>query len=765
MKLFKNAESILDEIRQMEKDETPRREDRAMVSRFYNGQPPFSQKEAEALGLKVNVNNLFGYTDLATAKDQMVALYTKPPRLFNVQLDSAPIGKKYEWEQKATHAFNRAIKKTGRLRMPYEGVAGDATLHGEGEFFFPDPRSPIPRHLPLSQRLIPSKSPADVNELSHFAIVTELSIFEIMRHLRRKSEGWKLDSLGRLRDKVFDDINKDNWSSRSLAAVDTFNPEEMEYARQEQMTVDRVFRQNIPVVYFYQADPERDGRPLDLTIVLPSRSIPDERGTDDGPDRFILFESEEFFPSVKDAVQPFFMDCILGGAPKWHRIKGLGHLNYSLSWHIEVLMSRLMQGTMESVQTIWQASDGANREELEKILLRHNGIIPEHVQVLQKGQPFDFNGVLAVVNAYKTAGARNAQAAVSNSGETNGDELEVQAMFRQGQITAQQSSRLANWYDALSTLGSTMFGRYTSCDCIPADLCYSEINEFQAEIRRAGIPLYYLQPWNVNVTAYKITGDGNDQKATRAASFFMQNMAMFPAESQQLIKRIVTGIVADDYELAERLIPIDDKPDGDQVFRADGENNTAIIQGISPDLQPTDVDEVHVPEHIKGLGSLLNEAQQMNNSAFTPKSLQAFKALGGHTIAHVKRMESMGKKDEAAKLMDTINQISKMAEKFRHNLEQQQQAQQQQGEPMDPSDAAHLQLEQAKLDLAHQKQQFAQFKFDRTQSNKEHQTAIDTSVKLAQDARAEQAHRSELATRDVQLSLDVADSGQNTAGQ
>lgn len=756
-KLFANTSAILDEVGQMEKDEVNRRQDRAMISAFFHGQPPLTQEEADAAGLKMNVNNLFGFTDLAAAKEQALALYTKPPRLFNVTIDQAPVGKKEEWQQKASTAFNRAIKKSGRLRMPYEGVAGDAVLYGEGEFFFSDPRSPIPRHLPLSQRLIPSRSSADVNELSHFAIQTELSIFETMRHIRRKSEGWNIGNLNSLVRGIFDDAGREKWGSQINSAIDRMNPEELEHARQESSAFDCVMRDKVPVTYFYQADPSRDGRPLDLSILVGADSRRGEKEMSEKRGELILFEKDEYFPSIKDAIHPFFMDCILGGAPKWHRVKGLGELNYGLAWHMELFFSRMIQGAMESTMEVWQASDGASREDLEKILLRHNGIVPEGATLLPNRRTFDFNGILSVFNVVRQAASKNAQAASSNPGEAGVDELEVQAQFRQNAIAAQQSSRMANWYDALSGLGTTMLSRYTSCDIMPSDAAYSEVLEFQSEMKRAGIPLYYLQPWNTQVTAYKITGNGDEQKATRAATFFMANLAMYPAESQQKIKRMVTGIIAGDYELAEQLVPIDNEPDTDQVERADGENNTCIVQMRAPKIKDKDVDEIHVQTHFQGLGSILQKAAQGGQEMFTPDGLAAFKALGGHTMGHIQRMESMGKKDPAREAMEQLNQLAQVAEKFAHNMQQAQKAEQEknQQEPVNPIDAARLQLDSQKLDFAKEKQEFNMEKAQRQQLHRENTTAVDTTLKMARDVREEQAHKTDLARADVETALSV----------
>lgn len=756
MKLFKSTSSIFEEISDMERDEAPRREDRATVSAFFNGKPPFSQAEADSLGLTCNVNNLFGYTDLAASKEATLALYTKPARLWSIELDSAPVGKKQEWEQDVTDELNKIVKKHGRLRMPYEGVAGDATLHGEGEFYFPDCRCPLPRHLPLSQRLIPNNASADPGELTHFAISTDIPLHDLMFHIRRESEGWNLSALRALSKDLFDTEKKANgskWSAGALTAVDSMNAEELEYARQTQGDIDRVFRTKVPVYYFFQADPDRDGRPLDLTIV-PRINRKTEEGSKLKEES--LFDAEEYYPSIQDALQPFFMDCILGGEPKWHRVKGLGHINYSVAWHIEVLMDRLMQGSMEAAQTFWKAGDASTREDLEKILLRHNGIIPEGVSLMPERTPTDLNGIMAVLGLFRQQAAKNARSAFSNdeTGRGQGNELQVQAMFRQNAITAQQSSRLSNWYDAKSRLGATILARYTNCDISTKDKYYSEIMEFQSALKRRGIPLWYVQPHNVNVTSTKITGDGDDMKARQTALFTIQNLQQLPPESQQLAKRDAWGILLGDYEKAEAWVPIGKDAPEDQVRDAEGENNTCILQGRPPKPRAKDVDEVHADTHLQGLVSIVQMASARGEEAFNPQELLGFKALGAHTVMHVQRMGSMGKKDIEARYMEALNQVSKMAEKLRHNMEQKQQAQQQ--EPIDPLKVADLQLKKTALELKAKKDEFAAQKFERTQSLREHDTAIKQSTHLAADARAEAEHKAGLAETDTRLALDVA---------
>ena len=90
MKLFSSPKAIVAEIDAMDTNERDRREDRATVSAFFNGEAPLSDEEAEELGLTINVNNLFGFSDISNAKKQLFSLYTKPTRLFSVEIDACP---------------------------------------------------------------------------------------------------------------------------------------------------------------------------------------------------------------------------------------------------------------------------------------------------------------------------------------------------------------------------------------------------------------------------------------------------------------------------------------------------------------------------------------------------------------------------------------------------------------------------------------------------------------------------------------------------
>src|SRR5689334_6843534 len=129
MRLYKTPKAMVEEIENLVKNETNRREDRATVSEFYNGKPPLTDAEAQEIGLTINVNNLFGFTDIADIKAQTLALFTKPNEIFAIEIDAMPSHRLYErgaWQSEGMVGFNRLIKDSGMLKPAYESCAGDA---------------------------------------------------------------------------------------------------------------------------------------------------------------------------------------------------------------------------------------------------------------------------------------------------------------------------------------------------------------------------------------------------------------------------------------------------------------------------------------------------------------------------------------------------------------------------------------------------------------------------------------------------------------
>lgn len=753
MKLFSKPGAVIEEVGKLRLAEKYRREDRAIVSNFFNGSPPLSPEEAAALGFTINVNHLFGYKELDDAQSQVFSRFTKPTRLIEVILNAAKPGKGSQWGLEAADEASRVIRKITAFKNDYQGVCGDASLHGESLFFFPNTTFPVPKQCPLSRMLIPDDSPADVTGLTHFGIEHELSLRDLHRYARLAPKGWNVSSLKR----VLADIYKD--CSGIGQAIDADNLEELEYRRQEnsampQTTTTR--RPSAQVVFFYEQRCDLPGYPMDLTISLRDESNFADK---EAKEAAILYKGDGVYPTVGKCLHPFFMDCIIGGAPKWHRVMGLGTLNYQTNYAVELLINRAQQATVEGSMNLWQADSTTTREAAEQILMKHNGIIPEGLNLLQNRFAPNFGGILEMIQFFRQAGARNARGVTPNNGDSN-DQLEVQAMFEQNAAASGANARTANWDDYNDRMWTEVFARLTNPLIDPNDPGYSEIMDFQAAMKRKGIPLYYLQPENVTVRAVRLAGDGLRSKELGIVQYLTTNRNQYAPEMQPRITRLCTALALDNYALAEELTPMDDEQeDSPQRLKAESENAIMLTQRKLLPQNASDVDEVHILAHFPALEQLVSDGVQFQKAAFTQPQADSFQKIGAHTLAHIERVEGKAQnnrkdpeREKSREFRNQLNQLAAMGEKLMQNLAQQQEGQNQE---VDQMEMAKMQLAVEQLKLNREKLAFSMQKFDRTQGTREQDMAFKQMLALEKDRRDDTTKKREGALRDVETALKV----------
>jgi hypothetical protein len=750
-RLFNSAKAMLDEITLMKTAERLRQEDRAIVSAFYNGSPPLTDAEAAALGFTINTNNLFGYTQISDAKDQLFALFHKPASLLSVECDAAPPGKRVDWGSWAQTEATRVLKKIVAFKPAYEGVSGDAAMHGEGMFFFPNTTFPTPRQCPLSRLYVPDDAPADPSELTHFAIDCPLSLREIHRYWERSAKGWKIDALRQILNKIYDNELRDG------TTLDYTNVEEIEYRRQQNSGSGSSTRRRpgVDAWYFYQQRCDLPGTPWDVTIISKDGANTNDK---DVIDNSILYDGEEAYPTILDCLHPLFMDCIIGGAPSWHRVLGLGHLNYQSNHAVELLICRAQQATLEGSMNLWKVTNTATRDAVEQILLKHNGVIPEGMELMQNRFAPNFGGILEMIQFFRQKGSENARGTSTNVGDKN-DQLEVQAVAEQNKGASRSNSRTSNWYDYLDRMFGKVFARLCNPYIDVDEPGYSEVMDFQNAMRRRGVDMRYLQESNVQVRAVRIVGDGLRSKELGQAQWLTNNRELFAPEVQPRITRMVAGIVLDNYPLAEELTPMDQEPQT-PALDPKVENSIMLDQLVPLPPHAADIDDLHVTSHFPSLEMLIRKAVQYQKAAFEPDQAEAFRMIGGHTMAHIDRIESKAQnnrhdpaRERARAYRDQLNQYAAMAEKLLNNMQQQQQGQQQE---MSPVEMADLQLKIKALELQRDKLTFNAEKFTRTQGFREQSHAFDQMLKLQDATRQDTNSRRDFALRDVETATKVA---------
>lgn len=773
-KTFRNYDEMLQECAKLITDDEGDAEDRATICAFYNGRETMSESEAKSQGIKEITNHLLGYDSLAASKEQITSLVTKSPTTFIVESYNAPMMVRDKWSMQVTEYLNEAINASRRLKVTHESIAGEATLVGSGFYCFMDPYD----WCPSSRRpLVPLGTSTLANEIPYAMVPDSLSLAKLYE-IRSSSKRLELKGVkSKWNMKAIEDCikflegNVGNASTISGSGVTNSmqTRDEQETSRQSG-NGGSSFRSTIPVYYVYQTRLDEPDRPVDVTLL--ARYTPDWRASqakDGNIVDFMLYDRERLFKKPKDWLHPLFLDASLGGEASWHRVMGLGRLNYDSDVDTERFFNAAMQGSMEQLLRTYTVESSADADMVERWASGEgmSNVLPDGVKIAEMGKSPGFQYAFNTIQMLQSNSRRNANMALSNSGGQSGgakqvNELEVQALERQGRNAEAISNRINEVYDTIQGVGERIFMSFLRSDVLPLDKGYPEIAYFQHKLKDAKIPIEFFRemhhgrPKNWCLKVNRVAGDGDKVRETMTNRMLMGWLDRFSPEAQQKIMRRVIASETNDYALSEELIPIQQTPDFKQQSRAQNEDETMIRRAmLQPpyvaQIQPDDVHLVHVQEHLQDMGALVAAGQGQpgpdgnpTGGAWGPPQFASFMSIGRHAGQHIQAINVVNK-NLGKQLLDQLQQLTKLAEGLQSNAQRAQEALQ---KALSPADQANLTLKAAQFhqgqiehqDMKEHRQTMAELAYA-----KEGRNAADNSRRIAlEEGNADYQHLADL---------------------
>jgi hypothetical protein len=732
-KWLTSDEQMLQEADSLIADDTFDADDRATISAFYNGRPTMTPSEAADRGIAEITNHLFGYDSLNMAREQITAIYSKSPTLIKVDVKGGEPADRMFRTEMVTKYLNRAIKRSGRFKPQFKGLGGDVVLFGASFFTFRDPYDWCPRmtrpYVPRGTGITPEDVPYAV--IPDYLTVKELTAYLRMAEGEERGGGdarWHIKNLKMAIRELTGNLGLDRNTREDNLAETPADIEE--YDEQEGMDESEHARVQLPVYFVYTSNPDKKGCPFDMTVLARySAKQKEDAKKRDVKLRARLFSHEEYFPSARDFLHTFFLDCNIGGPAQWHRTMGLGRLNYDNDVDVEEFFNAAMQGSKENLRRLYTSVNAASTETAERWLSGelHSNLLPEGLQIAEVPKTSNFEGAFTTMSMLQQLSQKNAAGSITNvtGAKNKTNELEVQALERQGRNATAISNRMNDIYEDLDNLGQVQFKRFCNPSILPVDSGYDEIIYFQNKMEELGISLDMLREEkdgelvNVDVKYNRVSGDGDRVRETMVNQMLLSRLHLYPPQSQKIILRRVTALETQDFELAEELVPTMDVPDGNQVNRANNEANTAFLQGKTPLINEDDLDMIHVPEHLASLQGLVQKGQQ---AGWTPWDIVGFRALGGHTVAHIDRIkQNPDAKDVARHFEAQLQEIAKMGDELANAVQQEEEAKQQQ--PMTEKERAEMALKQGKLQLDYRAQEALEQSRQESQDFRERQQA------------------------------------------
>mgnify|MGYP006969345108 CR=1 FL=1 len=773
MPLFKSDWERRAEAEKLIKEDRLEAADRATIGAFYNGRQTMSDCEAEDNDVNELINHLFGFKDMDSAKKQLNSLYNKDPNMWKVVLRNVPAFDKARLEFELTKSWNKIMKDSNRLKGPWKGISGELTLYGSGQFVWATPEDWCPM---LCRPLVPRGTGTMAEDLPYAIIPKELSLLELERARdstkRLKEEGiktgWKLSTLNQIIDSLKENVSEASDTRNTLENTPNDQLEEM---RQGGSDPHDHLRTKFQVFYIFERN--EDGG-FDWTIITRSRSSQDNESQDE---KLRLFHRSRYFETAKDFICPFFIDVNIEGETTWHRTMGLGRLNYDTDKDVEEFFNEAMEGAKESVRSQYQVENGASLEIMQRWIAdkRHSNIIPEGLSFIEKNKNPNFQFALTFIEQLRALSSSNKGSAVSNSTDKTTNELEVQALERQGQASRSVSERMNDIYTTMKIMGATIWCRFTNPDILETDDGYDQIKAFQNKVLELGIPIEFLSEKdefgnlvNVEIKEVRSAGDGDSVREIASNQFLKENLSLYGPDAQKHILRRITASTTQDYELAEELVPDSPPIAADQITRANNENDTCLLRGITghvPKILDEDIHLQHIPEHIGGLQGLVarGNAVVSRGGIWPDSDIAAVQCLGTHTYQHIQFLQvSPDLAPLAGEWMQQLSVIGRQADKL-IQISQSRQAEQE----IDPIERAKLQQGERKLALQERAQKAVEQ--DRNVKN----SLSRTKQAFDQLAREEQLMQTgeqqdlarQKAVADVQLDQEKLKSSQQAARQ
>lgn len=735
-----------------------RSEDRASILRFYNGEPTKTEEEAEKAGQTEIVNHLFGYDSMRGASEQIESIYSKDRNLVVIEVEE---GKEQAIEGMAlTRAFNKVLKKSGRMKPHWKAFAGYLTLLGSAHWLFHDKTDWCPECM---NPFVPDDSGIVPDDMEFWATRNRLSLRELQNRLEHaKIEGsWNKrglnEAINSLTGGTLDADGHRIWSTPSDET-----PEDNTIRAQSQPGGGSDFYElSIPVFHVYQPVVRNGKFGIDMTVVADLSNEYTGFWTAKGRSpEVVLGDFEHHFACSNECFVPVFLDCLLGGVTKFHRTMGLGRLNYPADFDVEEKFNRIMEGAASAAKEFIQTEEHSDLARLERYA--GTGVLPPGVKFAIRTTPPNYQNLLAPINMLRQNSSLNAAGTISNDAH-KGRELEVQAMQRVQRASQSIGHRMNEVYERIDILAEAMVKRMFAKGIQEQEPGWRDIQLARKKAITYGIKgesrlnkLLECDEFgefkHISVKVSRHAGDGSNITQSMMRRTLLQFMGEFGPEARRELLRQIIIYEGNNPDLANRLLPEAQPIDSDQLARANTENYAAMTRGVTgfvPPVADDDLHQYHAPEHLSALHAAILAGQQ---GRWGQIEAAGFQSLAQHTEAHIQAMSRMTGVPQAEEFSGALRQLSTMAQQ----LSAQHQQQQAQAGP----EAQRAAMEQAKLQLKDQVRQDVQQRSALKADLEERKAIADASIK---DAKLiEERRRTDIQERRTKLQEDSAKEGKPT---
>ncbi len=660
----------------------PRGENRAVLQRTYNGEPPFDSSKAEENNIEVNRNFLQGTRLLTDARRQWNGALLKPGNYFTVGLDDGPAHKKMEWGHVITSQINRRLKRSTSMMEQIRATGAQVMLHGIGPTVWKDRRDPIPLPIPIASLLIPSETDLDFSNLEWFAIFREWTPTQLysMTHGPKTDPGWNMALVTSQLKYVAEQTMK-----QPNVTAFQYMPERIE----ELIKQDGGFwgSDAVPTVdvwdfYFREAD---DGKGWYRRIFL---------DWDLGKDEVAQYRNSGGMPSLEDQssflytsgkrvysnylsqmLHCQFGDCSAVAPYKYHSVRSLGWMMWGVVDLLNRLQCKFTESTFEQMLWFFRTAGQQDFDRIKKAVFSHMGVIPQGVSFVPSQERFkpDAGQIEMGLGMMRQILSENAASYVQDfdQGGSGGKEMTAtETMARVNNVNTMVSGMLNLAY----TYQTSQYREIARRFCIK-NSPYGDVQAFRKGCLRAGVPEEFIDSERWDIEPERTLGGGNKTLEIAQANQLLQMRQFLGPDAQRRVDHIAVEVFTDDPALAEDLAPTEGQTPVSKSQHDAQLSTERILRGLQFDPMPDMVFEDYVQVWLKDMAATIQIIQQTGMP-----TMQDIIGLGNLAQHIQKFIQAIGggdtDKPRIKQYSDMLGQMMNIVKGMTQRVQESQQAQQ-----------------------------------------------------------------------------------------
>lgn len=381
-----DPKKVYDMCRTMVDASKPRSDNHAILNYAYNGGNPWTKDECERDHQHTNVNWLEGTEKIHEARTQCKNALKATENYFVVRIDVGTPYKRREWGDIITKEAQRITKRSRTYSSTIDSSISQMVLHGIGPSTWRNREEWFPRAHSIDDVIVPTDTLVSLENLCHFVLRVKFTVADLLKFTSgtKVDKGWNKplvnQAIARLKIKLPGTERRDGFDDPT-GLVEDWKQNGI-YYQSDAVPVLNCFD-------FYYFDPEKT-KWCRRIIVDWSNNQGFIEGDYTG--KFLYSNMDlSYGDEIGQILHAQIADGAVVAPAFWPSVRSLGYMLYPMFQHQNRLRCKFMDAVWSDLMWLFKDVSDGDRELIQKIDIRHLGIMPNGLKWIPPGERHTVN--------------------------------------------------------------------------------------------------------------------------------------------------------------------------------------------------------------------------------------------------------------------------------------------------------------------------------------------------------------------------------------